>query len=457
MIRTRIALFLLIVINSFLFSVKIPECMLNYKFGQENYILIVDKSKQKLFVFSNYSSEPVDQFIVTTGKVKGRKQYEGDMKTPEGIYFFTRVLEGDELPKVDDYGERAFVMNYPNPFDKYEHRTGSGIWLHGAFNLNKIDSPNNSRGCVVIKNSDLVRISKYIFLNKTPICIYDRIKYEDSEKVKKRREMFLNHIKKWKWTWEEKLIKDYVGFYSNNFRYKGMNKREFKKYKSRLNRIYKYIRVFLFNIDVYSYKNYYIAQFNQLYISDRNQFYTRKFQYWINEDKLRIVDEKTFSLSVPNKFEISKGNFITINSYRKNIDFYDNKLRKKPAVEIKKLPEFKKEIIIEEKQVINPVNISINRVVISGENIKIMYSNSKNNYKIIPVAHLLKGNSSRYKSLNSIRLNKGIPSNPENGIQLNKNLKVNIIKRSDERVKSITTFVVNNENKFVSIITNFIK
>lgn len=440
-----------------LYSEKIPECMLNYKFGQENYILIVDKSKQKLFVYSNYSSTPVDEFLITTGKVKGRKKYEGDMKTPEGLYFFTRVLEGDELPKVDDYGEKAFVMNYPNPFDRFENRSGSGIWLHGAFNLNKLDLPNNTRGCVALKNSDLVRISKYIFLNKTPICIYNKIKYEDVENIKKKRKIFLEYIKKWKWSWEEKAIDEYVSFYTNSFRYKGMNIREFKNYKSRLNKIYKYIRVFLYNIDVYSYKDYYIAQFNQLYISDKNQFYTRKFQYWINRDKFRIVDEKTFSLSVPNKFEITKGNFIRINEYRKNIKFYDSKLREKPGFKIEKLPKFKEEPVFEEKKIINLKNITINRVVIGENSIVIKYSNSNLDYKIIPVIHLLGSKSSKYKTLNSIKLKNGIPQNPENGLKIDKTSQIEIIKSKQERVKSITTFIVNSKNEFISIITNFIR
>ena len=150
---------------------NIPDCLLSYQFGPEQHILVVEKSTQNLFVYSNYSTEPVESFKITSGKNHGPKMEEGDMRTPEGIYFFKSILYGEDLPKTGDYGEKAFTLNYPNPIDRKDSKDGSGIWLHGAFDGEKIGIPNNSRGCVVMKNEDLIRLSSYIFLNRTPICI----------------------------------------------------------------------------------------------------------------------------------------------------------------------------------------------------------------------------------------------------------------------------------------------
>ena len=126
-------------------QIKIPDCILSYQFGPEQYMVIVQKSTQDLFIYSNYQAEPIENYKITSGKNHGAKLVEGDMKTPEGIYFFHTILSGATLPKTDDYGEKAFTLNYPNPIDRKEKRDGSGIWLHGAFAGDKINTPNNSR------------------------------------------------------------------------------------------------------------------------------------------------------------------------------------------------------------------------------------------------------------------------------------------------------------------------
>jgi len=110
----------------------IPEGLLNFRFGPRQYILVAEKSTQKLYIYSTHDTSPVEVITITSGKTPGNKREEGDMKTPEGIYLFTRQIDRDDLPKVDDYGDRAFTMNYPNPVDREEGRSGSGIWLHGA-------------------------------------------------------------------------------------------------------------------------------------------------------------------------------------------------------------------------------------------------------------------------------------------------------------------------------------
>ncbi|MBR4422611.1 MAG: hypothetical protein IKS68_00150, partial [Mailhella sp.] len=50
------------------------------------------------------------------GKVEGDKQVQGDLKTPEGIYFVTRKIT-QQLDFME-YGPHAFALNYPNPVDR---------------------------------------------------------------------------------------------------------------------------------------------------------------------------------------------------------------------------------------------------------------------------------------------------------------------------------------------------
>ncbi|CAI6147276.1 MAG: hypothetical protein SPLUMA1_SPLUMAMAG1_01934 [uncultured Sulfurimonas sp.] len=52
---------------------------------------------------------------------------EGDLRTPIGVYKLVK-----KLSKVDSfYGPLAFATSYPNSYDKYLGKNGSGIWIHG--------------------------------------------------------------------------------------------------------------------------------------------------------------------------------------------------------------------------------------------------------------------------------------------------------------------------------------
>ncbi|UCH93295.1 MAG: L,D-transpeptidase family protein [Candidatus Aminicenantes bacterium] len=416
---------------------QIPDCLLSYQFGPEQHIVIVEKSTQSLFIYSNYQAEPLETFKVTSGKNHGPKLEEGDMKTPEGIYFFKRILSGAELPKTDDYGDKAFTLNYPNPIDKKENKEGSGIWLHGAFEEEKINFPNNSRGCVVMKNPDLIKVSKYIFLDQTPICIYNKIKYETIENIRKKRERLINYLKEWKEHWENKNIDRYTGYYEKDFFYSGMNLDQFKAYKRRLNKLYRFIKVILSDINIYAFKNYFVVTFKQLYISDKNHFYNKKIQYWMDyEDKGRIADESGFQLPPPTKFEISKGNYITIDEFRKDY-----------------LKQIKTETIA-----VSPHEIHLRNISIFGQTVKLFLtrSGSARNLKVIPVLRMENRDSTRFQSLPGIPLNGGVPRDYSRGILLEKReTTVVMTKEKDFGLKSLTLFLVNSQDKHEQIITYF--
>jgi murein L,D-transpeptidase YafK len=417
---------------------KVPGCLLSYQFGPEQHILIVEKSTQRLFIYSNYKPEPIETFDITTGKNHGRKLEEGDMKTPEGIYFFRNILSGDELPKIDDYGEKAFTMNYPNPIDRQENRDGSGIWLHGALDIEKIQLPNNSRGCVVMKNKDLVKVSKYLFLNQTPICIYNKIKYESAANIQKKRDRMIGYLKEWKENWEKKNMNEYIGYYEKDFFYSGMNLDQFKAYKRKLNNLYRFIKIILSNINIYTFDNYFVVNFNQLYISDKNLFYHNKIQYWRDyKNKAKIADEYSFSLPSPTKFEISKGNYISIDEFRKDY-----------------LQQMKTDTIT-----VSPHQVHLKNISIFAETVKLSLtrSGSARDLIAIPVLRLENKDNTRFQSLKGIPLQDGVPQDYSMGIPLKRSETLVVItKEKNFKLKSLTLFLVNHDNTFEQIITYFV-
>lgn len=423
---------------------KIPACMLSYKFGPEQYVVVVEKSSQSLYIYSNYNSQPVDKFKITTGKKNGRKLEEGDLKTPEGIYFFRRILSGNQLPKIDDYGEKAFTLNYPNAIDRKENRNGSGIWLHGAFDENKTDSPYNSRGCVVMQNDDLIKVSKYIYLNETPICIYEKIKYDTPENITAKREHLLNHLKSWKQNWEDKNIDGYIGYYYSGFRSDGMNLEQFKTYKENLNSQYKFIRVILSDINIYSYGSYYVLTFNQLYISDVNHFYSKKIQYWSNgTSEPLIVDERTIGLPGLTRFEVSKGNFITVDQFRAD---YLARLARSTVK-------------------FSPPDIQLKQVTVRERTVNISLGMSSNassaspHLKVIPVLHFQQQDTgdTQYLSLEGISLKNGMPEDYSKAVALKRGGTTMMLTKDEKYdLKRLTLVIVNQNNQFEQVITYFL-
>ena len=91
-----------------------------------NFYVEIDKNSRTA-VLKTWEEDPSDskefyRFEVAFGKVAGDKFLEGDNKTPEGIYF-TRQHIKSGLPKKK-YGPYAIPLDFPNPVDKFEGKTG---------------------------------------------------------------------------------------------------------------------------------------------------------------------------------------------------------------------------------------------------------------------------------------------------------------------------------------------
>ena len=67
----------------------------------EQYVLAADASHSRLYVFENTGSsyQLVKDYFMTIGKEGMGKDKEGDLRTPEGVYFVTSYLDGEGLPE----------------------------------------------------------------------------------------------------------------------------------------------------------------------------------------------------------------------------------------------------------------------------------------------------------------------------------------------------------------------
>ncbi len=140
------------------------------------HLIVVEKDRHTLTVY-DHRLRPVSTYRVTTGKKEGDKQREGDLKTPEGIYFFTEYIDGRGLHRR--YGVGALVMDYPNPFDRLKGKGGYGIWLHATDEPERINIPRDTRGCVVTTDEDFLRIKAIVRLRVTPIVVVREAELKD--------------------------------------------------------------------------------------------------------------------------------------------------------------------------------------------------------------------------------------------------------------------------------------
>jgi murein L,D-transpeptidase YafK len=258
------------------------------------YLVFVDKSKPslELYKFENSKLSSLHKSDVIIGKNKGHKVKEGDRKTPTGVYKIVEKKERADLNQF--YGPLAFVLSYPNLFDKLKKRTGSGIWIHGM--PIKGDRELFTRGCVAFNNDELLQFGTKLEVPKSSLVILSE---QEFKVPKEDLALILSSLYKWLDAWRDSDYKTYINFYSENFlRYDGKDIKWFKRYKSRVFRKNEVKEIFFTNINIAPYPNrcqktLYRVTFDEIYKSKTLFFQGKKELYIeIRKEKMEILVEK---------------------------------------------------------------------------------------------------------------------------------------------------------------------
>lgn len=233
--------------------------------GKPTTAILVDKKTNQIFVseYVDGAYKNVLTFHATLGQVKGDKEDEGDLKTPEGIYTFkTKILPPQLKPK---FGAMAFFVNYPNTYDQMAGRTGSNIMLHATNEPDRLKQNYDSQGCVVVRNEEIDQIQHHIRVGLTPIIIFQELtpEYLTPGKDEHLKAFFNN----WIAAWESKDVNQYIEHYHTDFAAQGMNKSAWKKYKGNLNSRYETIKIGPEDVKYYRHPKYSMITFTQNYHS----------------------------------------------------------------------------------------------------------------------------------------------------------------------------------------------
>ncbi|MCL1833804.1 MAG: L,D-transpeptidase [Leptospirales bacterium] len=215
-------LILILTIVLFLFSCGDHKTeLLKKSFSAYNgkYAFVITKNRFTLEVYdSGLNRVNIYKIGIGSNPDMKPKSYEGDNRTPEGVYEINEILSIDSEKNTDSYkklfnmnkhyfkkasghhkygdqnadlgdnayGPRYFGINYPNDTDKINYSAalergnipvnrdkpagiGYGIAIHGNNDEESIGQLC-SNGCIRMFNRDVVELEKYLIL-KTPVII----------------------------------------------------------------------------------------------------------------------------------------------------------------------------------------------------------------------------------------------------------------------------------------------
>ncbi len=235
-------------------GVEVPKALTSLS-SSVAYALIVDKSKNRLYVYRNAGPglppELVDDFYIVLGKKPGNKQQEGDLKTPDGVYHVTSYLPDAKLPPL--YGSGAFPTNYPNAFDRRQNKSGSGIWLHGTEKSLYSRPPLDSEGCVVLTNEEFLRIIPYVQVGKTPVIISEKVVWISSSEWLRQNIEIQAVLEAWRQSWEEADTDVYLDKYARDFWSGRYDRESWSHYKKQVFSGKTYQKIALNDVSILSY------------------------------------------------------------------------------------------------------------------------------------------------------------------------------------------------------------
>lgn len=254
--------------------------------------LVVDKHNHRLYVYER-GADGVPRLLrdlyVSIGRGNGNKRNEGDLRTPEGVYFITRHIPGSQLP--DLYGYGAWPMNYPNEWDRHQRKTGHGIWLHGTEQAFYSRPPLDSEGCVVLPNIDLERLAEFLRPGTTPIIVTDRVEWLTLAEWTGKRNGLIQAIEQWRQDWADNDADAYLSHYATDFWSRDHNLDSWAAYKRRVARGKSWQQVELSDLSLYLYpreagngRHMAVANFRQDYDSNNFRSSMDKRLYLVEED-----------------------------------------------------------------------------------------------------------------------------------------------------------------------------
>lgn len=263
-------------------------------------LIYVDTNKSRLYLFEIRDHTLIKIFdeYASIGKNGSGKNFEGDKKTPLGVYTLGEKIT---QPLSDFYGEGAFPIDYPNVYDKLLNKTGHGIWIHGTPKDTYSRAPKSSDGCIVISNENFNTLES-ILKNKQTKVILSKLSYDqyfNAENNIDKHNNFMSYFESWISNWTLKNYSEYIAFYDANAKY---NSTVFEIWSSKKKKVFENtndIQIAIDNLTIIDYpeEEEYVkyVEFTQTYNSDLLKQTSQKKQIWRKfNNEWKIISESTY-------------------------------------------------------------------------------------------------------------------------------------------------------------------
>ncbi|EFL51699.1 ErfK/YbiS/YcfS/YnhG family protein [Solidesulfovibrio fructosivorans JJ]] len=249
----------------------------------------VDKKAQSFALLSRHSPLRVlTEIPCATGQALGDKFKEGDLKTPEGVYFITRRKSSGL--NFDLYGDLAFPLDFPNPADVLRHKSGHGIWIHGRGHP---ITPYETQGCVALSMANIHRVDPEL-AEGMPVVIADQVRLggKDSAALREEAKEVVADTYAWAKAWQNKSPAFFDFHDPEKFSItEGKPFSAFRGHKERLFKVLPWIKVDLADVRALAGPDYWVTYFVQLYRSPTLTSQGVKRLYWQRgtDGRFRII------------------------------------------------------------------------------------------------------------------------------------------------------------------------
>ena len=218
---------------------------------------------------------------ISIGKSGYGKEFEGDNRTPVGLYRVTSFLPDEEL--IDYYGNGAFPINYPNTYDRLKERTGYGIWLHGLPKGVEERPLLDSEGCVIIDNTAFDWLREYLVEGQTRVLLGDQISWTSASQMSLLRSELESAIEDWRSAWSAIDNEKYLSYYAEDFRSSSLSLDQLIEYKNRIHRAKDWIEVEISDMNIIAYPgevDLIVTEYYQTYRSSNFDAQGKKQIFW---------------------------------------------------------------------------------------------------------------------------------------------------------------------------------
>ena len=136
-------------------------------FGPEVTYVVVNKSNRRMYLM--HHDKVLENYKIKLGFAPiGHKTFEGDGRTPEGLYLVDRRNPNSRF-------HLSLGISYPNELDRAKaeemgKKPGGDIFIHGQESPRKKNRKDWTWGCISVNNKEIEQIYSMVN-NGTPIAI----------------------------------------------------------------------------------------------------------------------------------------------------------------------------------------------------------------------------------------------------------------------------------------------